>query len=149
LWAFFKGRIRSIPAERILPGFWADPSGIDKTSKTGGNCMSEKFQRNNLRAYQCPNCGFETEQNGPRDCGQCNYVGDWIQPGKFETYAQEKAREISREIFREFLGRGADGSEYFLDLKDRYIYQRKSGKWIGYLCAEHNWDSFKNIIVTK
>jgi|SRR5215467_9795082 len=115
----------------------------------GENQMSKIFLRYNLDQFQCPGCGFETANTSPRKCPQCEYSGDWIQPGKFRTYAQEKAREIEREIFREFLGRGADGSEYYLDLKDRYIYQRKSGGWVGYLCAESNWDSFKSIIVTK
>jgi len=101
-----------------------------------------------LDQFQCPSCGFETPNSSPRKCPQCEYSGDWIQPGKYQTYAKEKAREIEREIFREFLGRGADGSSYFLDLKDRYVYQLKSEKWIGYICAEHNWPSYKHLIVT-
>lgn len=51
--------------------------------------MKDNVKRD-LTTWQCPSCGYQTKQQYSRSCSECDYRGDWVQPGETLTYAEQK-----------------------------------------------------------
>lgn len=48
-------------------------------------------KRQEEKEYVCPMCNYDTRLTSPRTCPDCEYNGDWIQPGYLHTYELRKA----------------------------------------------------------
>lgn len=46
--------------------------------------------RVDINTWRCPECGFATMGTNSRTCPNCQYNGDWIQPGQTITYSEHK-----------------------------------------------------------
>jgi ssDNA-binding Zn-finger/Zn-ribbon topoisomerase 1 len=52
--------------------------------------FQRRRRRVDLTAWACPKCAFESKTHTSRTCPECGYTGDWVQPGQYLTYAEQR-----------------------------------------------------------
>lgn len=74
------GEIRTLEMDRL--------EVLTQADDLEGSRYKEQARTVDENIYLCPNCRLPTTNTSSRKCLNCGYVGDWIQPGETETYAQ-------------------------------------------------------------